>query len=102
MYLHKITKQTILLKKGVEVPIDLKGKMGHTLSELYLKIEHPLDHSISLLFIFENKNGSVFKYPKNFILSGKPLTFEDNKYRFEGPVKSIKIVSDIDLEITVN
>jgi hypothetical protein len=102
MYQHKISKQVILLKKGVEVPLDLKGKLGQTLSELYLKIEHPLDHSISLLFIFENKNGSVFKYPKNFIRSGQPLTFDDNNYRFEGPIKSIKIVSDINLEITVN
>jgi hypothetical protein len=102
MYLHKIPKQEITLKKGIEVSLDLKGKMTQTLSELYLKIEHPLDHSISLLFVFENKNGSVFRYPKNFIRSGQPLTFDDNNYRFEGPIKSIKIVSDINLEITVN
>lgn len=102
MYLHKISKQTLSLKKGIEMPLDLKDKMTHTLSELYLKIEHPLDHSISLLFIFENKNGSVFRYPKNFIVSGQPLTFNDNNYRFEGPIKSIKIVSDVNLEITVN
>lgn len=102
MYLHKISKQVIVLKKGIEVSLDLKGKMTQTLSELYLKIEHPLDHSISLLFLFENKNGSLFKYPKNFIRSGQPLTFDDNNYRFEGPIKSIKIVSDINLEITVN
>ncbi len=102
MYLHKISKQVILLKKGMEVPLDLKDKMTHTLSELYIRIEHPLDHSISLLFVFENKNGSVFRYPKNFIMSGKPLSFDDNNYRFEGPVKSIKIISEINLEITVN
>lgn len=102
MYLHKISKQTIQLKKGIEAPVDLKGKMTHTLSELYLKIEHPLDHSISLLFVFENKNGSVFRYPKNFIVSGQPLTFNDNNYRFEGPIRSIKIVSETHLEITVN
>jgi hypothetical protein len=102
MYLHKISKQVLQLKKGTEVSIDLKDKMTHTLSELYLRIEHPLDHSISLLFIFENKNGSIFRYPKNFIISGQPLKFDDNNYRFEGPVKSIKIVSDINLEIAVN
>jgi hypothetical protein len=102
MYLHKISKQVVLLKKGIEVPVDLKGKIAHTLSELYLKIEHPLDHSISLLFIFENTNGSVFRYPKNFIVSGQPLNFDDNHYKFEGPIKKIKIVSDINLEITIN
>ena len=102
MYLYKISQQILQLKKGIEVQLDLKGRMTHSLSELHLKIEHPMDHSISLLFIFENKNGSVFRYPKNFIISGKPLTFDDNNYRFEGPVKSIKIISDINLEITVN
>ena len=102
MYLHKITNQTLSLKKGIEVPIDLKGKMTHTLSELYLKIEHPVEHSISLLFVFENKNGSIFKYPKNFIISGKALVFNDNNYKFEGPIKSIKLVSDIAMEITIN
>jgi hypothetical protein len=102
MYLHKISKQVIQLKKGIEVPIDLKDKMTHTLNELYLRIEHPLEYSISLLFVFENKNGSIFRYPKNFVVSGKPLKFDDNNYRFEGPIKSIKIVSDINLEITVN
>lgn len=102
MYLHKISKQIIELKKNVEIPIDLKGKMTQTLSELYLRIEHLSEHSISLLFIFENKNGSVYRYPKNFIRSGQPLTFDDNNYRFEGPIKSIKVVSDINLEITVN
>jgi hypothetical protein len=102
MYLHKISKQTLQLKKGIEVPVDLKNKMTQTLSELYFKIEHPLEHSINLIFIFENKNGSVFRYPKNFIRSGQPLTFDDNNYRFEGPIKSIKIISEINLEITVN
>jgi len=102
MYLHKISKQTLRLKKGTEATVDLKGKMTQTLSELYLKIEHSLDHSLSLLFIFENKNGSVFRYPKNFIVSGQPLTFDDNNYRFEGPIKSIRIVSEISLEITIN
>jgi hypothetical protein len=102
MYHHKISKQVMLLRKGVEVTMDLKDKMTHTLSELYLRIEHPLDHSISLLFIFQNKNGSIFRYPKNFIISGQPLNFDDNNYRFEGPIKSIKILSDIDIEITVN
>jgi hypothetical protein len=102
MYLHKIPKQVMQLKKGIQVPVDLKNKMTQTLSELYLKIEHTQEYSISLLFIFENNNGSVFKYPKNFIRSGQPLIFDDNNYRFEGPIKSIKIVSDINLEITVN
>jgi hypothetical protein len=102
MYLHKISKQIIFLKKGQESSIDLKGKMTHTLNDLYLKIEHSSDHSISLLFIFENKNGSVFRYPKNFISNGHPLKFDDNNYRFEGPIKSIKIVSEINLEIVVN
>ncbi|MCW3082793.1 MAG: hypothetical protein JWP12_159 [Bacteroidetes bacterium] len=102
MYLHPISKQVLLLKKGIEVPLDLKDKMTQPLSALYLRIEHPLEHSISLLFIFENKNGSVFRYPKNFIISGQPLIFNDNNYRFEGPIKSIKIVSEINLEITVN
>jgi hypothetical protein len=102
MYLHKISKQTLQLKKGKEVLIDLKNKMTHSLSELYLKIEHPAENSISLLFIFENKNGTTFRYPKNYIVSGKPLIFNDNNYRFEGPIKSIKVVSEDDLEITVN
>ncbi len=102
MYTHKISKQILLLKKGIETPLDLKGKIANPLSELYLRIEHPLDHSISLLFIFENKNGSIYKYPKNFILSGQPLNFDDNNLRFEGPIKSIKIISDFNLEITVN
>lgn len=102
MYLHRITTQTLSLKKGIEVPLDLKGKMTHSLSELYLKIDHPLEHSISLLFVFENKNGSVYRYPKNFIVSGQPLVFNDNNYRFEGPIKGIKIVSEVNLEITVN
>lgn len=102
MYLHKISKQTLLLKKGIEVPVDLNNKMTHTLSELQFKIEHPLDHSLSLMFIFENKNGSVFRYPKNFIISGQALKFDDNNYRFEGPIKSIKLLSEINLEITIN
>lgn len=102
MYLYKISKQILLLKKKIEVPVDLKNKATHTLSELYLKIEHPLDNSISLLFIFQNTNGSVFRYPKNFIVSGQALIFDDKNYSFEGPIKSIKIVSEVDMEITVN
>jgi hypothetical protein len=102
MYLHKISKQVLVLPKGREVNIDLKGKMTHTLNELYLRIEHSSEYSVSLLFIFENSNGSVFRYPKKFILSGQPVTFDDNNYRFEGPIKSIKIISEINLEITVN
>jgi hypothetical protein len=102
MYLHKISKQVVQLKKGFEAPLDLKGKMAKTLSELYLNIEHPLNHSISLLFIFENKNGSIFKYPQNFVVSGQQLKFDNNSYRFEGAIKSIRIVSEINLEITVN
>ena len=102
MYLHKISKQALSLKKGIETSLDLKGKMTHSLSELYLKIEHPLEHSISLLFIFENTNGSVYRYPKNFIVSGQPLVFNDNNYRFEGPIKNIRIISEINMEITVN
>jgi len=102
MYLYKISKQVLLLKKKIEVPVDLKNKATHTLDELYLKVEHKLDHSISLLFIFQNTNGSVFRYPKNYIISGQPLTFDDKNYRFEGPIKSITIVSEVDMEITVN
>jgi hypothetical protein len=102
MYLHKISKQALQLRKGIEVPVDLNNKMTHSLSELYLKIEHPAENSISLLFIFENKNGTTFRYPKNYIISGKPLLFNDNNYRFEGPIRGIKIVSEENLEIIIN
>ncbi|HEX8517243.1 MAG TPA: hypothetical protein VF868_13685 [Bacteroidia bacterium] len=102
MYLHKIQKQEIKLKKGVPSALDLKGKLAPALSDLYIKIEHPLENNISLTFIFENKNGSVFKYPKNFIRKGQPLLFDDNNYRFEGAIKSIRLLSDIDIEITIN
>lgn len=102
MYLYKIPKQEMFLKKKMEVPVDLKNKVTHTLEELYLKIEHPLEHSIRLLFIFQNTNGSVFRYPKDYVASGQPIKFDDRSYSFEGPIKSIKIVSDVDIQITVN
>jgi hypothetical protein len=102
MYLHKIQKQILQLKKGKEVQVDLKGKPTSTLQDLYFKIEHPSEDSLTIMFVFENVNGSVFRYPKRFIRSGQPLTFDDNNYRFEGPIKSIKLISEEDIEITVN
>jgi hypothetical protein len=102
MYLHKIQKQQINLKKGIPAPLDLKGKMAPALSDLQIKIEHQAENNISLTFIFENKNGSIFKYPKNYIVSGQQLTWNDNNYRFEGAIKSIRILSETDIEIAIN
>jgi hypothetical protein len=102
LYLYAIQRQQLKLKKAKPAAINLNGRLTHSLKELVLKIEHDSEESLSLLFIFENKNGSKFNYPKNFIRSGQPLNFDDRKYAFEGPIKSISIISEIDIALTIN
>ena len=102
MHYYQIQKQEHKLRKGVEKPIDLYGKLAPPLHELLLKIGHDSEESLSLLFIFENKNGTKFNYPKNFIRSGQPIKFDDKKFTFEGPIKSMTVVSEIDIAVIVN
>jgi hypothetical protein len=102
VYLYAIQKQQLKLKKGRPVAVDLQEKLTHSLKELSLKIEHNSEESLSLLFVFENKNGTKFNYPKNFIRSGHPLTFEDRRYSFEGPIKNISLISEVDITVIIN
>jgi hypothetical protein len=102
MYLYPIQKQEVKLKKGILTALNLNNRLTHSLNELLLKIEHDSEESLSILFIFENKNGSKFNYPKNFIRSGQPIKFDDRKYAFEGPVKSISMIAEKDITLTIN